>query len=136
MSNLTDRIGIAKPGRFCVLHSYFGGGRDILVCLNVGRSSLPRALVCRACDGWLSGVGINPSAKFLKYKAVSEGRPGGIVLARLICTRCKADVKSVVRCRRCGALCPTSAIGAAILSPTAFAFYILVLVVVAIFWFA
>jgi hypothetical protein len=33
MSNLTDRIGDVKPGRFYVLRFCFGGGRDILVCL-------------------------------------------------------------------------------------------------------
>jgi uncharacterized protein (DUF983 family) len=57
-------------------------------------------------------------------------------LARLICTNCRADVKSVLRCRACGALYPTSEIGAAMLSPSAFVFYIIVSVVVAIFWFA
>jgi hypothetical protein len=57
-------------------------------------------------------------------------------LARLICTSCRADVKSVLRCRACGALCPTSEIGVAMLSPSAFAFYVLLSMVVAIFWFA
>ena len=33
MSNVKDRRGNVKPGRFCVLRSYFGGGRDILVYL-------------------------------------------------------------------------------------------------------
>jgi hypothetical protein len=33
MSDLRDRGGNFKPERFCVLHSYFGGGRDILVWL-------------------------------------------------------------------------------------------------------
>jgi len=46
-------------------------------------------------------------------------------LARLICTRCRADVKSVLRCRACGALCPTSQIGSAMLSPGAFTFNVL-----------
>jgi hypothetical protein len=57
-------------------------------------------------------------------------------LARLICTVCRADVKSILRCRACGALCPTSEIGAAMLNPSAFAFYVLVLTVGAIFWFS
>jgi hypothetical protein len=95
------------------------------------RSPLPTALVCRACDAWLSGSGINPSANFLSY---SEGQPG-VGLARLICTRCRKDVKSVLRCRSCGTLYPTSKIGAAMLSPSAFAFYGLISIVVAIFWF-
>jgi len=60
---------------------------------------------------------------------------GEILLARLICTRCKADVKSALRCARCGSLCPTSKIGATLLSRRAAAFYVLLLVVVAIFWF-
>jgi ferredoxin len=51
-------------------------------------------------------------------------------VARLICKRCWADTRSVVRCRACGALCPTSALGVALLSPAAFAFYALVAVVV------
>ena len=56
ISNLRDRSGIFKPERFCVLHSYFGGGRDILVCLmsdarRVSRrhglsKNKPRALLC------------------------------------------------------------------------------------------
>jgi hypothetical protein len=33
MSNVKDRRGNVKPGRFCVLRFYFGGGRDILVYL-------------------------------------------------------------------------------------------------------
>src|SRR6516225_8443811 len=33
MSNLTDRSGDVEPERFYVLRFYFGGGRDILVCL-------------------------------------------------------------------------------------------------------
>jgi hypothetical protein len=35
-------------------------------------------------------------------------------VVRLVCTRCRADVKSVLRYRAYGALCPTSEIGAAI----------------------
>jgi hypothetical protein len=31
MSNLKDRGGNVKPDGFYVLHSYFGGGRNILV---------------------------------------------------------------------------------------------------------
>jgi hypothetical protein len=81
------------------------------------------------------GAGINPPANFLSNKTCSEGIARRIVLTRLICTRCRADVKSVLRCRTCGALCPTSEIGAAMLSSGAFAFYLLVSVVVAIFWF-
>jgi len=53
---------------------------------------------------------------------------------RLICTRCHADVESVLQCRACGALCPTSKIGSGMLSSKAFAFYVLALVVAAIFW--
>jgi hypothetical protein len=48
MSNVKDRRDNVKPGRFCVLYSYFGGGRDILVCLNVGRTPLPASLVSLA----------------------------------------------------------------------------------------
>jgi hypothetical protein len=33
IANVKDRRGNVKPGRFCVLRSYFGGGRDILVYL-------------------------------------------------------------------------------------------------------
>jgi hypothetical protein len=98
------------------------------------RNLPPRWSLAR-CDAWPSSVEINPPANFLSNKN-SEEQPRGIVLARLICTRCRADVKSVLRCRACGALCPTSQIGAAMLSPPAFTFYVFVLVVVAIFWFA
>src|SRR5262249_13310584 len=73
---------------------------------------------------------------FLSNKKVLGGAAGGVGLARLICTRCRKDVKSVLRCRSCGTLCPTSEIGAAMLSPSAFAFYGLISIVVAIFWFA
>jgi hypothetical protein len=62
-----------------------------------------------------------------------RGQPGESF--GLICTRCRSDVKNALRCRACGALCPTSEIAAAILSPNAFAFYVLFLMVVAIFWF-
>ena len=86
--------------------------------------SLPAVLVCRGGDAWPPCALINPSAKFLGNKDV---RGGALVLARLICTRCRADVESVLRCRRCGALCPTSEIGTAMLSPSAFVFYVLVL---------
>ena len=55
---------------------------------------------------------------------------------RLICTRCHADVESVLQCRACGALCPTSKIGSGMLSSKAFAFYVLALVVAAIFLYA
>ena len=78
---------------------------------------LPAALVGRACDAWLSLA------------------PGLTRRQRLICTRCRKDVKSVLRCRSCGTLCPTSEIGAAMLSSSAFAFYGLISIVVAIFWF-
>ena len=74
---------------------------------------------------------INPPANFF-----SDEQPRRIVSARLICTRCHANVKSVLRCRACGALCPTSRIGSGMLSSRAFAFYVLALVVAAIFWFA
>src|SRR6516165_3727381 len=94
-----------------------------------------------AADGipgrpWRSGSGaaddsINPPAKFF-----SDEQPRRIVSARLICTRCHANVKSVLRCRACGALCPTSKIGSAMLSSKAFAFYVLALVVAAMFWYA
>ena len=40
MSNLTDRSGDVEPERFYVLRFYFGGGRDILVCLIVRRPPL------------------------------------------------------------------------------------------------
>jgi hypothetical protein len=78
--------------------------------------------------------GLTRWQNFSVIKTVLKGAVD--VLARLICTRCRADVESVLRCRRCGALCPTSEIGAAMLSPGAFTFYVFVLVVVAIFWFA
>jgi hypothetical protein len=41
MSNVTDWVGSVKAERFCVLRSYFGGGRDILVCLT--RSGMSNA---------------------------------------------------------------------------------------------
>ena len=82
------------------------------------------------------GPGRSPGLSFTVIRRAKSKQPRGIVLARLICVRCKRDVKSVLRCRACGALCPTSRIGAALLSPGAFAFYGLILVVVAILWFA
>jgi hypothetical protein len=68
-------------------------------------------------------------------------RPGAadVQNTRLLCTqcyRCYRDVKSVLRCDGCGASCPTSKIGAAIVRPPAFVFYVFALVVVAIFSFA
>ena len=65
-------------------------------------------------------------------------RPGAadVQNTRLVCTQCYRDVKSVLRCDGCGALCPTSKIGAAMVSPPAFMFYVFALVVVAIFSFA
>jgi hypothetical protein len=54
---------------------------------------------------------------------------------RLVCTQCYRDVKSVLRCRGCGAMFPTSKLGPILTSRGAFAFYALTLVVVAIFWF-
>ena len=65
-------------------------------------------------------------------------RPGAadVQNTRLVCTQCYRDVKTVLRCGGCGALCPTSKIGAAMLSAPAFTFYFFVLVVVAIFFFA
>ena len=100
---------------------------------------------------------INPPAKFfsdeqprrIRYIHSSKTRTNSTVTVvrgapalaaavaprhRLICTRCHADVKSVLRCRACGALCPTSKIGSRMLSSKAFAFYVLALVVAAIFW--
>ena len=61
-------------------------------------------------------------------------RPGAadVQNTRLICTQCYRDVKSVLRCGGCGAFCPTSKIGAAMLSPPAFAFYVFAVGVVAI----
>src|SRR5262249_54514950 len=113
---------------------------------------------------WRSGSSaavdsINPPAKFfsdeqprrIRYIESSKTRTNSAVTVvrgapalatavaprhRLICTRCHADVKSVLRCRACGALCPTSKIGSGMLSSRAFAFYVLALVVAAIFWFA
>src|SRR5215467_3119548 len=78
----------------------------------------------------------SPGLSFAVIRCAKREQPRGIVLARLICVRCKKDVKSVLRCRSCGALCPTSRIGSALLSPGALAFYGLILVVVAILWFA
>ena len=94
----------------------------------------PWRSVSGAADGipgrpWRSGAA--DAAKFF-----SDEQPQRIVSARLICTRCHADVKSVLRCRACGALCPTSKIGSGMLSSRAFAFYVLVSVVAAIFLFA
>jgi len=65
-------------------------------------------------------------------------RPGAadVQNTRLVCTQCYRDVKSVLRCGGCGALCPISKIGAGMLSPPAFMFYVFALVVVAIFSFA
>jgi len=44
-------------------------------------------------------------------------------MARLICRRCAADVHNTMRCRTCGAMHPTSELRAALLSPSAFGFY-------------
>src|SRR6516164_9079486 len=93
-------------------------------------SSLPTTMDCHA---WSRAP---PGLSFAVIRRAKREQPRGIVLARLICVRCKKDVKSVLRCRACGALCPTSRIGSALLSPGAFAFYGLILVVVAILWFA
>jgi hypothetical protein len=41
MSNLRDRSGNVKLGRFCVLPSCFGGGRDILVLMTTRRFPPP-----------------------------------------------------------------------------------------------
>jgi len=54
---------------------------------------------------------------------------------RLVCTQCHRDVKSVLSCRGCGAIFPTSELGPVLISRGAFALYALVLVVVGIFWF-
>ena len=112
----------------------------------------------RSRSGAVDGS-INPPAKFfsdeqprrIRYIHSSKTRTNSTVTVvrgapalaaavaprhRLICTRCHADVKSVLRCRACGALCPTSKIGSAMLSSRAFAFYVLALVAAAIFWFA
>jgi len=47
MSNVTDRRDNVKPGRFCVLRSYFGSGCDILVYLMRWTPAASRALVSR-----------------------------------------------------------------------------------------
>jgi hypothetical protein len=46
---------------------------------------------------------------------------------RLVCRCCAADVQNTMRCRTCGALHPTSELRAAILSPSAFATYSLII---------
>src|SRR5215470_380922 len=72
------------------------------------------------CHAWSRAP---PGLSFAVIRRAKREQPRGIVLARLICVRCKKDVKSVLRCRACGALCPTSRIGSALLSPGALAFY-------------
>jgi len=64
-------------------------------------------------------------------------RPGAadVQNTRLVCTQCYRDVKSVLHCGSCGALFPTSKLGPIMLSPSAFGFNTLILVVVAIFLF-
>jgi hypothetical protein len=57
---------------------------------------------------------------------------GGIALTRLICRRCNADVRNTLRCRACGALHPTSELRAAVLSPSAAAFYSILALLVAL----
>jgi ribosomal protein L40E len=57
------------------------------------------------------------------------------VLASLICRRCAVRLKShTTRCPHCGVLSPTSKLGAALLTPSAFAFGTLVALLAAI-WF-
>jgi purine-nucleoside phosphorylase len=46
---------------------------------------------------------------------------------RLVCRRCSADVQNIIRCGTCGAMHPTSELRAALLSPSAFGFYGLIL---------
>jgi hypothetical protein len=50
-------------------------------------------------------------------------------MGRLVCRRCAADVQNTFRCHTCGAMHPTSELRAALLSPSAFGFYSLVLLV-------
>jgi hypothetical protein len=45
----------------------------------------------------------------------------------LICRRCAADVRNTMRCQCCGAVHPTPELRAAILSPSAFAAYSLII---------
>jgi len=58
---------------------------------------------------------------------------GGVVMSavermdRLVYRCCAADVPNTTRCRACGVLHPTSELRAAILSPSAFAAYSLVI---------
>jgi hypothetical protein len=102
-----------------------------------------KAMPCRVCRGhrrslrregrrWaLAGVCVlkRRSLTLASLLNCLRWTGGGTMIAaenRLICTRCKSDVKSVLRCRRCGALCPTSRLGSAMLTPGAFAFYALI----------
>ena len=55
---------------------------------------------------------------------------------RLVCTQCYGlNVNSVLRCRGCGAIFPTSKLGPILISRGAFAFYIFILVAIAMFSF-
>ena|SRR6516225_12098541 len=91
----------------------------------------PPLIVGSATLGWRPGL-----TRRQNFSVIRDARQAGDVLARLLCVRCRVDTKSVLRCRRCGALCSTSEIGSAMLTPSAFALYGLISVVAAIFWFA
>jgi len=58
---------------------------------------------------------------------------GDCFLTRLICGHCGADVKSTLHCSTCGVSHPTSELRAVILSPSAFAFYTLILALLVTF---
>ena len=68
-------------------------------------------------------------------RLVSRPRAANVHNTRLVCTQCHQDVKRVLQCGSCGALFPTSKLGPIMLGPSAFGFYALILVVVAIFLF-
>src|SRR5262249_49612485 len=86
------------------------------------RTPLPAALVVGPATFGSVASGLTYRQNF---SVIRDARQAGGVLARLICVRCRVDTKNVLRLPRCGALCPTSQIGSAVLKPSAFAFYVL-----------
>src|SRR5262249_3004302 len=85
--------------------------------LDLVSSPPPSYSTNRPDDAWFS---LAPGLTRRQIFSVTRRAARGVGLARLICTRCRKDVKSVLRCRSCGTLCPTSEIGAAMLRPERF----------------
>jgi hypothetical protein len=69
ISNLRDRIGNVKPGRFCVLRSCVGGGHDILVFLMSDARRFPPPLDCRGIGCLLCRAGSRwPTARLCLFR--------------------------------------------------------------------